>query len=171
MKSLLIGCGNSRQKKVILNDDKEWLGELVTIDMDPNCGATHILDMSVCSKSMPFPDDEFDEIHAYDVLEHWGAQGDWRAWFDEFSEYHRILKPNGTMGIIVPIGNDAFGDPGHSRFIHANHFAFLNQAWYQAEIERGSPVTDYRWYWKKNFELVHLMLDEEHHIGAVLRKA
>lgn len=45
MRSLLIGCGNSRRKKLGFGE-LEW-GELVTLDHDPNCGADIVHDLNV----------------------------------------------------------------------------------------------------------------------------
>ena len=168
MKSLLIGCGNSRAKKVYYESQPNWSGDLVTIDMDPNCGADIV--MTLNGGRLPFHDGEFDELAAYDSLEHWGKQGDWQGFFDEMGEYHRILKPGGLFGILVPVGADALGDPGHTRFFSTNHFAFLNQEWYQKELDRNSPVTDYRWYWKQNFN-IEFIENTGHHLAVMLRKA
>lgn len=137
--------------------------------MDPNCGADIVWNLE--QRPLPFEDDTFDEIGAYDVLEHWGTQGDWRAYFDEFAEYWRILKPGGLMGIIVPINKDALADPGHTRFFHQNYFAFLNQQFYADNIANGTACTDYRWYWKRNFEIVVMKNDNAHHLAVILRKA
>lgn len=167
-KSLLLGAGNSRRKKVALADQPEWEGTLTTLDMDPNGGADVIHDLE--DHPLPFPDDEFDELGAYDVLEHIGRQGDWKGFFDEFAEYWRILKPGGQFGIIVPIGGDAFGDPGHTRFFSVNHFGFLTEEFYERNIEEGNPVTDYRWYWKRRFSIMFLAEKPDHHIGVMLKK-
>lgn len=167
MPSLLLGAGNSREKKVGLTPN--WTGELVTVDMNPNCGASLVWDLDV--HPLPFPDEHFDELGAYDVLEHMGKQGDWRGWFDEMAEYHRLLKPGGHFGIIVPIGADAFADPGHTRFFGANHFAMLSQKFYQDQIDVNRPVTDYRWYWKKNFNILFLQQVGDHHIAVLLECA
>ena len=166
-KSLLLGCGNSRQKKVFLNGDNEF-GELTTIDMNPNCGADIVHDLD--DHPLPFDDETFDELAAYDVLEHLGMQGDWRGWFCEMAEYHRILKPGGTFGIIVPIGSDALADPGHTRFFSLNYFLFLSQAWYDSQLANGLPITDYRWIWRKNFETIWHQQLEQHHLAVMLRK-
>jgi SAM-dependent methyltransferase len=169
MPSLLLGAGHSRAKKVWIVSAPDWTEPLITLDMGPECGADVVHDLE--QRPLPFPDDYFDEIAAYDVLEHVGNQGDWRGWFDEFAEYWRILKPGGYFGIIVPIGNDAFADPGHTRFIHQNHFGMLNQNVYQVCIDDKQPITDYRWYWKKNFDLVFIEEHSGHHLAVMLRKA
>ena len=167
-RSLLLGCGNSREKKLYLDDVTEWVGELTTLDMNPNCGADVVWNLD--DRPLPFPDETFDEIAAYDVLEHMGRQGDWRGYFDEMAEYHRILKPQGQFGIIVPIGRDYFADPGHCRFFSPNHFGFLCQKNYDANLEQGRQITDYRWYWKKNFDVGFIEQVEDHHLAVVLIK-
>ena len=167
MTSLLIGCGNSRVKQIQPDGSPEWSGELVTLDMDPNCGADVVWDME--SRPLPFDDESFDEIGAYNVMEHWGRQGDWRGWFDEATEYHRILKPGGTMGIVVPVGEDALADPGHTRFFQQNYFGFLNQEFYAENLGNGACVTDYRWYWTLNFDIV-LIEQSSSHLSVMLQK-
>jgi len=167
-RSLLLGAGHSRQKKVALSSAPDWLGTLTTLDISLRCGSDVVWDLEC--RPLPFPDATFDELAAYDVLEHIGRQGDWRGWFDEMAEYHRILKPGGRFGIIVPIGGDAFADPGHTRFFSANYFGFLNQEFYRSNLEIGNPVTDYRWYWKLNFDFVFIETCENHHIAVLLQK-
>lgn len=169
MTSLLLGAGNCRLKRIHPVSAPDWNGELITIDMNPNCGATIVWDLE--NRPLPFEDDTFDEMGAFDVLEHLGKQGDWRGWFDEMAEYHRILKPGGIFGVIVPIGGDAFADPGHTRFFSANWFTMLSQQFYQDCIDNKKAVTDYRWYWKKNFDVLHLEVIGDHHLGAMLQKA
>ncbi len=168
MPSLLIGAGNSRVKKVSIVGEEAWTGELVTLDMNNACGADIVWDLE--NRPLPFKDEEFDEIGAYDVLEHIGRQGDWRGWFDEMAEYHRILKPGGKFGIMVPVGEDRFADPGHTRFFGFNHFMFLNQKFYADAIAMGTACTDYRWYWKKNFNVLGGQELEAHHITVVMQK-
>lgn len=180
-RSLLIGCGTNHTKQVQYDGKAEWTGPLVKVDMNPNCGADVVLDMDTLFKwhpdsadmgagRLPFQDDTFDEIGCYNAMEHWGRQGDWRQWFTECSEYHRILKPGGTMSILVPIGPDALADPGHTRFFDQNYFGFLSQAFYTKNEVLKSCFTDYRWYWKKDFEVLYMQEVGGHHLVVVLRK-
>jgi SAM-dependent methyltransferase len=167
-KSLLLACGNARGKYVHLDAQPEWTGKLVTCDMNPNCGADVVWDLT--KRPLPFQDEEFDEIGCYNAMEHWGHQGDWRDWFDEMAEYHRMLKWGGLFSCLVPIGQDALADPGHTRFIHPNYFGFLSQKFYVENLNKGACVTDYRWHWKLNFTVVYMSTQGNHHLGIILRK-
>ena len=145
MRQLLIGCGNSRSLSGI------EVGELVTVDIDPNCGADVLHDLNVLP--YPFRDESFDQIHAYEVLEHCGTQGDWRFFFGQFQEFWRVLKPGGILIASVPIGPWVWGDPGHTRTIQLESLVFLSQAEYQKQVGK-THMTDYRHVWKGDFELV-----------------
>jgi SAM-dependent methyltransferase len=153
MKYLLIGCGSRRDRLVALNGDKEWKGELVTLDINLD----HKPDICWDLMTMPYPfkTDEFDEIHAYEVLEHTGQQGDWRFFFRQWTEFWRILKPGGYFIGTSPLWMNAWawGDPGHTRTVQPENFVFLSQDQYAKQIGQ-TPMTDYRpWYWA-DFETI-----------------
>ena len=175
MRVLLLGCGHRLQRNIV--EEGQAVGfendDLTTLDMDPSANPDLLFDLDKlpCGGRLPFDDNTFDELHAYDVLEHVGVQGDWRGYFTEFAEYHRILKPGGKFYITVPIGADAIADPGHTRFFSLNHFGFLSQIFYTQNRGMDTTCTDYRWYWKLNFDVLFLQPSENHHIGAILRKA
>lgn len=118
---------------------------------------------------LPFADNEFSEIHAYDVLEHTGRQGDWRFFFDQFHEFWRILEPGGILCARVPSWDSvwAWGDPGHTRVITEGSLVFLNQQEYELQVGLGA-MTDYRHYWKGNFELLSYLY-EGHCLGFVIK--
>ena len=154
VRELLLGCGNDRRKKVDPAQEWRW-DELVTIDHDPNCGADVVHELE--DYPWPFEDDEFDAVHAYCVLEHMGRQGDYRSFFATFAEIYRILKPGGHLFAICPSRNDrwAWGDPSHTRIIQPESLVFLSQTEYLDQIGR-TPMTDFRWLWKGDFEIAGL---------------
>lgn len=165
---LLIGCGNDRTKKVTIPEIPETWIELVTLDIDDsiNPDVLHNLD----HLPYPFEDNLFDEIHAYEVLEHCGTQGDWRFFFNQFEEFWRILKPGGYFIGTCPLWDSpwAWGDPGHKRIISAESLVFLSQKQYQEQVGKNA-MTDYRPWYKSDFELVGKQ-ESEHNWGFVLRK-
>lgn len=164
---LLIGCGNDRRKKVTFPEvPNEWSGELVTLDVDESCNPNVVHDLNIIP--YPFDDAMFDEIHAYEVLEHCGRQGDWRFFFDQFYEFWRILKPGGYLVATVPMWDSpwAWGDPGHTRVIPKEALIFLNQSEY-GQIGR-TAMTDYRPWWKGDFETIGLS-ESGHTMAFVLR--
>lgn len=150
---LLIGCGNSRKKKIKHGNIQEEWRNLTTLDIDVDSKPDVIHDLT--KLPLPFADNSFDEIHAYEVLEHTGAQGDWRFFFDQFAELYRIVKPGGLVIGSTPMWDSqwAWGDPGHTRQINKTHLLFLNQKLYEMEVGKTN-LTDYRWYWKGDFEMV-----------------
>ena len=75
-------------------NDREWVN-LVTLDIDPNCNPDIICDLN--ELPYPFKDNTFNEIHGYEVLEHCGTQGDYQYFFAQFTEFWRILKPEGMF--------------------------------------------------------------------------
>lgn len=149
MSELLIGCGNSRRKKHSL-EGFEWAA-LTTMDHDPNCGADIVHDLDVTP--WPVDDDSFDEVHAYEVLEHLGRQGDYRAFFAHFGEIYRVLKPGGTLIATVPAWDDvwAWADPSHTRIIAPQTLVFLDRTQYERQVGK-TAMTDFRWLWKGDFE-------------------
>jgi SAM-dependent methyltransferase len=168
MMELLVGAGASREKKVKRPGDKGDWTNLVTLDMYENHGVDVVHDLRV--RPLPFPDDTFNEIHAYDVLEHLGQQGDFVSFFAEWSEWWRILKPGGHMFAISPHWSSpwAWGDPGHTRVYGPECISFLDQTEYQRQIG-VSPMTDYRSIYKADFEPVFLKVEANRQFVYVLK--
>jgi SAM-dependent methyltransferase len=159
-RELLLGCGNSRKKQVCPVDSPREFQNLTTLDIDADCGADVTHDLSVLP--YPFADDEFDEIHAYEVLEHCGRQGDVAFFFGQFAELHRILKPGGFLIGSCPLPDSpwAWGDPGHTRVIGKESLIFLSQHTYGEQVGR-TPMADYRGIWKRDFHTVFIHEDKD----------
>lgn len=151
MRQLLLGCGRDKEKKVFPNDNARF-DDLVTLDIDKSCNPDVVHDLNILP--LPFDDDEFNEIHMYEVLEHLGTQGDYKRFFAEFAEYWRILKPFGLFCGSVPRHDNiwAFGDPGHTRVLPFPIFLYLDQDFY--DQENNEAATDYRKVWQKDFKLI-----------------
>ena len=156
---LLLGCGSRRDRKFNVNGRTEWTN-LTTLDINPDHNPDIVCDLEEII--LPFEDDSFDEIHAYDVLEHTGKQGDWRFFFAQWSEFYRILKPEGVLCATTPDSESrwAWGDPGHTRNISQESLIYLNQPVYTAEVGK-TAITDYRFIYKSDFDIIHSVIEPD----------
>lgn len=165
MSELLIGCGRNTAKQVSLGGYSDWT-HLRTLDIDPATNPDYLHDLEQIP--YPFGDNAFDEIHAYEVLEHVGKQGDWRFFFKQFDEFARILKPNGLLVTTSPAsGPWVWGDPGHTRYMGPEVYLYLDRAVYEHQIGY-SAMTDYRHCFTSNWERLLVEVQQEKCI-AVLR--
>lgn len=157
-KELLIGAGSSRVKKLAMEGRREWVN-LVTLDIN----AAHNPDVTWNLEDLPLPfaDNEFDEIHAYEVLEHTGQQGDYVFFFAQFSEFWRVLKPGGSLMGTCPSRNSvwAWGDPSHKRLVQPENLAFLDQAEYVQQVG-VTAMSDFRYLYKADFVRKYVMDDD-----------
>ncbi|HEV2100238.1 MAG TPA: methyltransferase domain-containing protein [Stellaceae bacterium] len=144
---LLIGCGSRR---VNLMRDGAW-DRLVTLDINPDHRPDVEWDLS--RLPLPFGDESFDEIHAYEVLEHVGRQGDYRFFFAQFGDFWRILRPGGLFVASVPMPGTgwAWGDPSHTRVISRESITFLIQPQYD-QVGKTS-MSDFRHIYREDFDL------------------
>ena len=145
-KELLIGCGSRTNKNLVFDNRKEFEC-LVRLDINKDHNPDVVWDLT--KHPLPFQDNEFDEIHAYEVLEHLAYQGDFQFFFNEFTEYARILKPNGLFCASVPRGVWTWGDPSHKRVITSETLVFLNQSSY-SQVGK-TTMSDFRNIYKANF--------------------
>lgn len=166
MVEILLGCGSSRIKKIYANGRSEWSG-LVTLDFSSSHKPDIVHDISVLP--LPFPDDYADEIHAYETMEHVGQQGDWKFFFDQWSDMWRILKNGGMFFGTSPHWSSpwAWGDPGHTRIVGAEQLAFLTQPNYD-QVGK-TPMTDYRFCYPADFDLIHSRRTDDAQYEYVLK--
>lgn len=99
----------------------------------------------------------YDEIHAYEVLEHFGEQGNVFHFFNTFNNLWCALKHGGILAGTSP-GNSGpwvWGDPGHTRVISRECISFLEEKCYDQLGE--TTASDYRslvdGHW---WEILHL---------------
>jgi SAM-dependent methyltransferase len=151
-RELLIGCGPSRIKKVGLEEVATDWSNLTTLDMDPYCEPDVVHDLNIFP--YPFSDNTFNEIHAYEVLEHLGSLGDYKFFFKQFEEIWRILKPDGVFIGMVPGPKSPwiFGDPGHTRIIQPEMIQFLDQDFYNVNPETGKFLKVQSSYYQKIYK-------------------
>lgn len=155
---LLLGSGSNREKKLSWRGRSDWDG-LVTLDYEARHNPDVLWNLND-PNPLPFPDDSADEIHAYEVLEHCGTQGDYRFFFNQFSDFWRVLKPGGALFGTVPKPNSpwAWGDPSHTRVIPKESFVFLHQPSY-AQVGK-TPMSDFRSIYKADFNIASLQENE-----------
>lgn len=178
MTELLLGCGYARQKLLGLPGTAlEWT-DLVTLDINPRCTVDILSDLDnrhwLCealtaagSRALfdrpgtkfvdkQIKDSHFDEVHAYEVLEHLGQQGDARSFFSTFENIWRVLKPGGYLFATVPSRYSAWlwGDPSHRRVICAESLAFLSQDVIARNRAAGSAMSDFSDLWTRDFKIM-----------------
>jgi SAM-dependent methyltransferase len=149
---LLIGCGSNHSKRLATDGTKGW-DNLTTLDYNATHRPTVVWDLM--KLPLPFKDKEFDEIHAYEVLEHLGQQGDYKLFFAQFSEFWRLLKPNGHFLATCPSRNSvwAWGDPSHTRIMQLEQLVFLSQEEYRKQVGK-TPMSDFRNIYQADFRTV-----------------
>lgn len=158
IKELLIGCGSRRVKH--LQPDGEGWHDLTTLDINPDHRPDVEWDLE--NLPLPFPDNSFDQIHAYEVLEHTGRQGDYRFFLAQFEDFWRILRPDGLLCGSVPHQQSSWvwGDPGHTRTILLNSFVFLDQSEYTKQVG-VTALSDYRHWYSGDFRPYGAQMTEE----------
>lgn len=163
-RELLIGAGFQRNKILSIPDRGEW-SNLTTLDINPESMPDVVWDLN--NRPLPFEDNSFDEIHAYEVMEHLGKQGDWCSFFEEWSEWYRILKPDGILFGTSPHWSSAWawGDPGHTRIIQPESFVYLSQRQY-AQVGQ-TAMTDYRFVYHADFEVAYHEIRDETFVYAL----
>jgi SAM-dependent methyltransferase len=166
---LLLGCGFARKKLLALPGEPHEWRDLVTLDINPKCDPDIICDLNerawrgasiraarFFEDDWYFKDDSFDEVHAYEVLEHLGQQGDAEAFFSTFINIHRILRSNGVLFATVPSRYSAWlwGDPSHRRVICAESLAFLSQEVIAKNRAQGTAMSDFSSLWNRDFKVL-----------------
>lgn len=190
-RELLIGCGYRRNRLLdpylYLSPNarqapaQRW-GHVVAVDINPACKPDYVMDLEkgFQTSQRPLPNDfdlfrsigdvywelkpdSFDEIHAYEVLEHLGRQGDVTQFLGDFDGLWDLLKPGGWLCASVPSRYSMWlwGDPGHRRAILPASLQFLSRPNYD-NVGR-SPMSDYRGLFSGDWDVVYSYDNEETH--------
>jgi Methyltransferase domain len=178
---LLLGCGFSRVKYMALPGAALDWKDLTTCDINPKCEPDILCDLNDndewrcqwkseqgrAALDMEWPRQDvypfggfkeayFDEVHAYEVLEHLGAQGDATAFFNCFANIHRVLCAGGHLFATCPSRYSPWlwGDPSHRRVISAESLAFLDQRVVASNRKNGTAMSDFSDLWTRDFRII-----------------
>lgn len=183
-RELLLGCGYRRTRLVDpygytpmpcpVPESERWQN-VTTVDHNPECKPDfctdlNTLDLGFCELPQNeqllellepaecgrrFRSETFEEIHAYEVLEHLGRLGDTASFFRDFGELWRLLTPGGFLCATVPSRYSTWlwGDPGHTRAILPCSLVFLCRPHYERYVGT-SPSSDYRRMFPGDFDIV-----------------
>lgn len=165
-RELLLGCGHKKDKRFVIPGTPANWQNLITLDMNADCHPTIVGNLDTYKwtdclwygkdgEIVRWVPDSFDEVHAYEVLEHLGSQGDYQAFFATFAMIWHVLKPNGYLVATTPSTRSQWlwGDPGHRRTVQRESLVFLDQTNYLEQIG-NTAMSDYRFCYKADFKLM-----------------
>ncbi|MGH7743756.1 MAG: hypothetical protein ACREQ5_02915 [Candidatus Dormibacteria bacterium] len=174
MNSLLLGCGHQRKKLLVPQGAPKEFINLYTVDINPDCKPDVIMDLMPNDWTVHdrisgrdefldrmglvyfLKENFFDEVHAYEVLEHIGRQGDIRSFFAHFWQIWKCLKPGGYLCATVPsrYSQWLWGDPGHTRAILQCSLIFLDRSQYTEQLGK-TAMSDYRNIWHGDYKIIY----------------
>ena len=158
-RELLLGCGYKKEKRIVVPGTPSQWQNLTTVDVNPRCRPDVVADLNTegwyCTTGIERYY-AYDEIHAYEVLEHLGSQGDFQHFFRTFQNLWDLLKDGGYLCATTPSRHSPWlwGDPGHRRAILPESLVFLDQTEYTRQVDKTS-MSDYRECYTADFRIVH----------------
>ena len=108
--------------KINLGCSTQKMEGMINVDITPTCNPDKVMDIS---KPWDFPDDYFDEIHAYHILEHL----DYEQFIECMKEIYRCGKDGCFVKIEIPhVRHDHYwNDPSHKLPIMAETFNMFHR--------------------------------------------
>lgn len=170
MRIALLGCGHKTQPSYGTRESYDN-AQIVRFDNNPDCNPDIEWDVERLECAAPLPDAPYDEIHAYEVWEHFGQQGNYRGFFAGMNAVARSLKEGGLFYLTSPLPDSvwAWADPGHTRVLPMETWSFLTEAMY--DDLGNSPVSDYRRYIEYWWEPIHREKISADNYLVVIRRA
>ena len=159
MKIVLIGCGHKTAPQFEFCNDAIYLyrgnadAEITRLDISPDCNPDILFDMNDAQGNVAGLSG-VDEIHAYEVWEHFGRQGDVEGFFRQADCVAASLKPGGLFYVTCPRHDSvwAFGDPQHCRVIPRVMWDFLSPRMYD-QVGK-TACSDYRSLLKNDWSII-----------------
>ena len=152
--ALMLGAGHKAPKRMLetkwsaKEEDTEWttLDFYVPADIKMNLWdtANNSPEEVKAFNGIDVPAELYHEVHAYEVLEHYGHRGIPEHFFNSFGWLWERLRPNGCLIGTAPLSTGPWveGDPGHSRVINRETMSFLEESFY--EQCGKTSASDYR---------------------------
>ena len=172
---LMLGAGHGVPRRRVVSpmsapeDQTVWK----TLDINPAAKPDEVFDLENLEYgySLPFKIETFDEIHAYEVLEHFGRQGNYKGLFSTFQALWKGLKPGGLLVGTCPSLQSPWlwAEPGHVRAIAQGTLAFLTRSHYDQLGE--TACSDYRAYVDHYWWEIEHSEDDGNNYVFVLRKS
>jgi SAM-dependent methyltransferase len=104
-----------------LGSGKKYMPGATNVDLTSGTNPDVVHDLNVFP--WPFASSSFDEVHAYDVIEHLADV------LKTMEEIHRVARPGGTLNLHVPhfSSDGAFTDPTHRQYFGARTFDYMTE--------------------------------------------
>ncbi|HET7541384.1 MAG TPA: methyltransferase domain-containing protein [Polyangiaceae bacterium] len=104
-----------------LGSGRKYMPGATNVDLTAGTGPDVVHDLNVFP--WPFATSSFDEVHAYDVIEHLADV------LKTLEEIHRVTRPGGVLIAHVPhySSDGAFTDPTHRQYFGARTFDYLTE--------------------------------------------
>jgi SAM-dependent methyltransferase len=117
---MIVDTELNQRRALNLGSGRNYDPEAVNLDIAPGAANPDIIH-DLNRLPWPFPDDRFDRIKMFDVLEH---LDDTLAVMEEL---HRVCAPGGILEIVIPhfSCSNAFTDPTHRRYFSFFSFDYF----------------------------------------------
>lgn len=169
---LMLGAGFAEPKRRLIGPNSQAVVRWWTVDINPEAKPNRVFDLEQLEMGtqLPYETEFFDEIHAYEILEHFGHQGNYRGFFQTFKQLWRVLKVDGLLIATVPaLGSPwLWGDPGHTRVISHETISFLTKEHY--DQLGNTAATDYRRFVDPCWWVIEFSEVKDGFFAFVLRK-